>query len=112
MHDIVLCIILCPHTQCYEQTYFIIASLTFEASYVLALLLACEDGGAELEESSSWVHSSKQLSPYVSQMLCKTIQDATRSETLLKSQSIRFNKHLHCPFKRPNAFSTTIRALL
>ena len=35
-----------------------IASLTFEALYVTALLLACEDdGGDELEESLWRVHS-------------------------------------------------------
>ena len=48
-----------------------------------------------LEESSWWVHCSKQPSPYISQMLCRTIQDATISEILFRLQSILFNKHLH-----------------
>ena len=46
------------------------------------------------------------------QMLCKTQQAATTSDTKAVSTSLRFKSLLHLPFSRPKAFSTAMRAEL
>ena len=58
------------------------------------------------------IHSHSQLSPALSHILWSTTRDKTTLGTLFKSHSSLFSRHRHLPFSRPNAFSTTILALL
>ena len=57
-------------------------------------------------------HSRGQLSPNTSHILCSTTQDETTWGTFSSLKSSLFRRQRHCPFSRPNAFSTTILALL